>query len=502
MAGASIGLSIIGAPLRWILASVAVGALFRVAKGMALKAAFFAGALSGLAFYGISSEWALLFGKHAYFALVLSLTAFWVFVVGLASLARTSWQVLLIGPAALVLAELARSRLPLGGYGLAMLSYTQIDGPFGSLASFFGSAGVSGIAAFGGTAFVIIGDSLWRRRQRVKNIDRVALAVTIPLLALPQIFLTQTGFMAGAAIGQGESAPIEAGEGGTLRVALVQAYPENRPLTSAEEDEGALLSWLEAASLEAAHLGPDLIVWPEGALGSAILGRGGIADQAVDAVTRATRASLLANGQPLTTNLERFVNRNYLFSPSGELVNVSDKEKLVPFGEYVPLRSLLAPRIGALSKVPLDGIPGNWSLFKVKGVAVGAVICFESTFSDIVRSKVRSGSQIIVVETNNRSFGYSTLSSQHLAASRMRAIENRRYVVHAALSGISAVIRPDGVVTQSAGLFERKVIVADIPPMNSATLYTRLGDAGPAALFSALLLFGLGMARRSRRAEG
>ena len=134
-------------------------------------------------------------------------------------------------------------------------------------------------------------------------------------------------------------------------------------------------------------------------------------------------------------------------------------------------------RIGELRQIPYDFQPGDSTkVFDVKGTPVGSVICFESAFGPLVRDSVRKGAQAIVVSTSNRSYRRSANSEQHLANSQMRAAETARPVLQASVSGISAVIDPDGTVHHETGLFQSAVVTATVPTSTGETLYVRFGD--------------------------
>ena len=486
---------------RWWLGSViGIGALYTSVRGASRLRAISVGLVSGAAVFGISSEWSRLFGAHAYLSLVAALSLFWVACVVVASFARSEVQSLLLGPSAIVLAELFRTRFPLGGYGLATVSNTQIDGPLSRAAVVVGSAGVSGLAAALGIAVVtLLTKALSSGFSRIKGrskgfVSSVVVSLGCVIIALGPLFFPESKVGSRGSVEELN----DNSSSRKLRVAVVQVYDENRPLSDDEEARGALLTWLKTETEKSAVARPELVVWPEASLGSHLLEGESMAARAVREATSKTGASLIANGQPLGGSLDRFVNRNYFFSYTGRLEMVSDKEKLVPFGEYVPWRTALQPRIRSLERIPIDGEPGQWRLFRLGEIGIGSVICFESTFSYYIRERVRAGSEIIVVETNNRSFETSSLSRQHVSASRMRAIETRRFVVHAALSGISAVIRPDGSILESAGLFERKVLLADVEPSGALTPYVRFGDWAPGGLAAASMILGLGARKRLR----
>ena len=140
-------------------------------------------------------------------------------------------------------------------------------------------------------------------------------------------------------------------------------------------------------------------------------------------------------------------------------------------------------------------------MFPVAGPQVGSVICFESAFGPLVRDSVRKGAEMVVVSTNNRSYHRSGNTDQHLANSQMRAAETARPVLQASVSGISAVIDPDGTVHDTTGLFEKAIVRTTVATTTGETPYVRFGEWIVA--LSSLVLIGAAASSqlvRSRRA--
>jgi apolipoprotein N-acyltransferase len=131
----------------------------------------------------------------------------------------------------------------------------------------------------------------------------------------------------------------------------------------------------------------------------------------------------------------------------------------------------------------------------VGGVAVGDLICFEVVYDGLVGDVVDGGAGMIVVQTNNATFGHTAESAQQLAMSRLRAVEFGRTVAVAATSGISAVVAPDGTIAESSELFTPDAFVEEIAQRSSSTVAQRLGAAPEWALTvvgaGALLAVGL-----------
>ena len=172
------------------------------------------------------------------------------------------------------------------------------------------------------------------------------------------------------------------------------------------------------------------------------------------------------------------LNLNVLFRPDGTVEGTYAKRHLVPFGEYVPFRSFLQPRIGVLDQIPRDFEPGHKpGLFDSRRPPGRARSSASSrAFGYQVRPLVHAGAQVIVVSTNNRSYERSANSAQHVAIGQMRAAETGRPVVQAAISGISAIIDADGVVHERTELFDRTVLEATVTATTGETPYVRYGE--------------------------
>jgi apolipoprotein N-acyltransferase len=163
----------------------------------------------------------------------------------------------------------------------------------------------------------------------------------------------------------------------------------------------------------------------------------------------------------------------------------------VPFAEYMPYRSFFrifsswVDRAGSF--LPGDA-PGN---LEVAGVDIGDVICFEVVYEHLVRDVVDGGAQVLVVQTNNATFGWTDETYQQQAMSRVRAVEHGREVLIAATSGVSAVIRPDGSVESTVPLFTPGFLTPSVPLISERTLGSVLGAPVEWAV-TALAVFVLG----------
>ena len=191
-------------------------------------------------------------------------------------------------------------------------------------------------------------------------------------------------------------------------------------------------------------------------------------------------------------------NQAVVFEDGGEVVDVYRKTHLVPYGEYIPWKSLVG-WISALDQIAYELTPGERvHTLSAPGLPTfGAPICFENSFPGLDRELVNEGAQFLVVLTNNASYDETAASEQHLQMSRMRAIEDGRWVVHAAVSGISAFIDPTGRASQQTELFEPALIRRTIRASTERTLYVRWGDWLP--VLSLMSVIGFAAVPRGRR---
>jgi apolipoprotein N-acyltransferase len=169
-----------------------------------------------------------------------------------------------------------------------------------------------------------------------------------------------------------------------------------------------------------------------------------------------------------------------MVDPEGRLAYRYHKIRLVPFGEYVPLKPLLTlgGRYGAkLVRQVADFTPGReHTLAAVDGHRLGAFICYEAIFPDLVRHFAAGGAELLVNVTNDGWYGRTSAPHQHLSMALFRAVENGRYLVRAANTGISAVVDTRGRVVARTELFEATALVRDVPLLGEATFYARHGD--------------------------
>jgi apolipoprotein N-acyltransferase len=190
---------------------------------------------------------------------------------------------------------------------------------------------------------------------------------------------------------------------------------------------------------------------------------------------------------------DKFFNSAFLVRSDGSTAAVYRKIHLVPFGEYVPLKRLLffaAPLVEAVS----DFSAGEKAeLLPLDGHRISTAICYEIVYPDLVRRFVTGGSEMLTTITNDAWFGKTSAPYQHFEQAAMRAIENGRYLVRAAITGICGFVDPYGRVLQRSAIYERAVVLGEARFLRTSTFYTRHGDVlayASVALTLAVLLAG------------
>lgn len=169
-------------------------------------------------------------------------------------------------------------------------------------------------------------------------------------------------------------------------------------------------------------------------------------------------------------------NSAALLNPQGEQVSRYDKMHLVPFGEYVPFKKFLF-FAQSLTREVGEFIPGTeYTISAMDNHKISTAICYESIFPDLVRQFAKKGSELFVVITNDGWFGESSAPYQHLRMGVMRSVENRRWMVRTANTGISAIIDPYGKIEAETPIGVRTILDGNAQFRNDTTFYTRYGD--------------------------
>jgi apolipoprotein N-acyltransferase len=369
---------------------------------------------------------------------------------------------LLVVPSAWVAAEHLRTFDLFSGFPWGFLGYALHDlGPARSIASITGIWGLT-------FALVLAGTLVWAphrvRWRGLAVLGLVAVAAMWIPAALPARSTPSTR---------------------TIRLAVVQANIPQEAKWDPDQARDAFDAHL-SVTREAVADGADLVVWPEASV-PVFLQVDPEYRRAVSRLAEESGAPLLVGGvaveQAEPGHDLRFYNSVFVVAPDGRFVERYDKSRLVPFGEYVPLRTLLGFLSGVATGIASGDItpgPGPRTI-ELPSLgpdhALAPLICYEVIYPDLVRDVVHAGARVIVNVTNDAWYGRTSAPHQFLAIATMRSAENGLPMVRAANTGISAIVDAEGVVQAETPIFERAALRGPLPTgRTAATPYTRFGD--------------------------
>ena len=489
----------------WVAAPVALALWAWAWTGAGARRGFLLGAAGGLVFFVPTLSWSGIYVGAVPWLALATLQALFVGVAG--SLYGWLGRLGRVRPLAFalvwVVAEGFRARAPYGGFPWLKLAFGQADSPFGRLVALGGAPFVGFVIALSGALLALAAQrALSAVAARRGGGDQAADPVRMPSrrIALPVAGALVLG-VAGFAV------PLPT-DGPTAQFLGVQGNVA-RPGLDFNAERRQVLDNHVAATLKAQQdvdagraPAPDLVVWPENASDIDPLRNADAKDlilQTVDALRR----PLIVGG--LLEEPAGFVsNVALLFEPGKGNTDRYVKRHPVPFAEYIPNRSFWRVFSKEVDLVTRDFVQGPApGVFRVttdagQQIRAGLAICFEVAYDDIMRDAVQTGANVLVVQTNNATFGYTAESPQQLAISRLRAMEFGRSVVHVSTVGQSALITPDGTAHQVTTLFTQAVVRGALPLRDATTPATRLGEA-PEWVAAAALLTMLALGVRSGR---
>ncbi|WP_106298432.1 apolipoprotein N-acyltransferase [Knoellia remsis] len=399
--------------------------------------------------------------------------------------ARTAY---LLIPLAWVAQELARGTTPFGGFPWARLAFSQADSPMAYVARYLGAPGVTAAVALVGTALLVTVVQL-RRGSRAGVLHLAAAVVAVALVGVTLVPPT---------------------DGRQVTIGLVQGNTPRAGLDFNAERRAVLDNHVRGTEAIGANKPDDLslVIWPENSSDIDPL-------RNPDAAAQVQRA-LGAVGVPLLIGAvlqepgSNLSNASLLYRPGadGAAPERYIKNHPVPFAEYIPYRSFFRRFSDKVDYVTRDFVAGTeLGAFRVDapGGAFWALptICFEVAYDQLMRDSVgQPGAEasLLVVQTNNATFGYTAESEQQFAISRIRAIEHGRSVAHVSTVGVSGIIAPDGSVSsKKTGLFTAEQIVDTATIRTETTVSDRLGPWPERVAVAVLVLLVAYAAWRGRR---
>ncbi|MCU1589015.1 MAG: apolipoprotein N-acyltransferase [Frankiales bacterium] len=455
----------------WWLAPLPVAALTAVCRGVTARRGALLGLATGSAFFAALLVWTgTIAGAGAWLALAL-LEAGFVALLGAALAVVTrlpGWPVW--AAAAWVGEEALRDRLPFGGFPWGRLAFSQADTWVTPLAAIGGAPLVTFAVAMVGSAMAAVA---------VRSGLRAALAGAGLVLVVAPFVPTPTS---------GHEVTIAVVQGNVPRLGL-DAFAQRAAVL---DNHASATHDLAAAVHAGRQPRPDLVIWPENASDLDPYTDPGAA-ATIESAVRDIGVPVLV-GAVLDGPGDKVRNAGIVWDPTTGPGQLYVKRHPVPFGEYMPFRSLARRISSKVDLVPRDFARGSKpGALDVGPARLADVICFEVAYDGVVRDAVRAGGRLLVVQTNNATFGRTGETYQQLAMGRLRAVEHGRTVIVAATSGVSAVIAPDGRLAARTAVFRRDILVQRVALRSGSTLATRLGVL-PELLLAAVAGLSLGAA--------
>jgi len=479
--------------------------LFFAVNKCPLPEAFRRGDSAGLAFFGATIWWIVHVTVPGTVAVV-ALLALYFGLAGVLFAAVLQWVkpgqpespgrnflVAAIGTAGWVTLEWVRGWFLLGGFPWNFLGTTQwLAVPLIQIADFAGVYGVSALVCLVNFGLFF---TLRRFATQIRSgqpIRRLSWELYLVMVLVAGSFL----------YGMRHLRPAEPVR--SVRLALVQAnIPQSLKFIPGQNE---IILQRQRDLTEVVLAGrPDLIIWPETAAPSFLLTDRAFGDMVAGILAQAN-APLLTGS--FDKEGDRVYNAAFLFSPTGGLAGVYRKMHLVPFGEYIPLRSLWAPLLKRIGPADYDvdefydlARGTEPTIFEAAGCRFAALICFEDTVASLTRRFARQDVDFLVNLTNDAWFKESPAAEMHLANAVFRAIECRRPLVRATNNGVTAVIDERGVIRSQLESFTEGSLTYELglAGEQELTFYTRWGDVFVAGCAVVTVVAGAGWVVRRRR---
>jgi apolipoprotein N-acyltransferase len=433
------------APLNWwFLLPIAIAIfLYAVTK---TRKPFITAFIFAAVFNFLTLKWSGTYvGLVPVFFLVLLQSLFYL-PLGFVSFKRNRYSRIWLILPVLLIADEVRSLIPFGGFGWNRLSFSQADSPYLSVAAFLGDSAL----AFLGIALGIALYLLFARAQLLSIAITAAAATLIILL------------------------PTSAQNQGSTNVLGVQGNVPRLGLdfnSRAEEVFNLHLKQTEIA-LQKVNEKPDLILWPENSVDIDPFVNPQVAQKIAD-LAKISNAPIIVGA--VLKSSEGPENASVMWNTDGEVASKYVKRTLTPFGEYIPLRSI-ANLVSPFTDDVVDFAAGNEiTLHNVGQSQIAPIICYEIIDDSAVNS-ISKNASMMIVQTNNATFADSGQSMQQLNISRIRAVENNKWVVSVSTTGVSAIIDNNGKVRQITEQNEPSFVSGRVLLNSKESVSSKLGN--------------------------
>lgn len=457
---------------QWWLAPISVAVLTAATWNTSKKNGALIGFVYGLVAFRVQHEWLIVVGTDATWILAIYL-GLWIAVIGIVisvvSRAITRkcipWPVGLLAISSMwILEEFLRGRYPFGGYPWARLAFSQADSPLAFWSRLGGIPWLSFVVVVIAVAAVgIVFIATLRARVALSLI--IVTAFLVPLGV--SNFSDSTGNMTEPTIAIGVV------QGGTPQIGMGAMDVRREVLDNHARETIELAQKVQRGEVPQ----PQIVIWPENSSDLDPF-KEPEAATLIDQAAKAIGVPILVGAvvDSATDPQNEVYNMGILWDPITGPGDAYIKNAPVPFGEFIPFRSLLTRFIERYDRVPRDFARGTEpGIFATNGVVLGDLICFEVAVDPVVNRVIQEGAQILVVQTNNATYSGTALPEQQLHIERLRAIEYDRTVIVAATTGVSAEIFPDGSVGQVLRDGETGSFVVEVAPHSNLTLAARIG---------------------------
>lgn len=479
------------APVAWL---ALVPLLYAISKRKnTIRQAAFLGLTCGIVYYPIMLYWiTIVLGQYGNLPLWLSIPALLLLALYmslyLAAFAALSchlhkkYSLIWIAPTIWVAMDFLRGWL-FTGFPWFDLAYTQFQTPLLiQIADITGHHGVSFMIVMVNTLiFHAFGN--YRKQHTIKSGSDFAFRAAIVLMLAILSYNLAKFTLVEKQLNNSE----------TFGVSVVQGNIRQDQKWLPQIQQQTLSKYLNLSQQIIEEREPELIVWPETSLPFYLSESPLLKD--ISSLPASNHKLTIMTGAPhrdksKDDSTTKYYNSAFFIDANGLRAERYDKQHLVPFGEYVPLKNLL-PFLAPLVETVADFSPGTVKKpVTCQNVNVGVLICFESIFPILSRQQTKNGAGLLVNLTNDAWYGKSTAPWQHLSMAVFRAIENRRSLARAANTGVSGFIDPLGQMHELSPLFEDFTGYSDLPIIKNKSIFTFYGGylAGLICLLITILL--------------
>jgi apolipoprotein N-acyltransferase len=358
-----------------------------------------------------------------------------------------------------VVGEWQREIFPFGGFPWAKIAFGQPEGIYLPLAAIGGTPLIGfAVALSGFGAAALIRQRVTNRRQFIAPAIATVLPIVAAFAAIPLVSTDPTAGEVTVAAIQG-NVPRAGLDFNAQRRAVLDNHVRRTEQLAEEVRAGKAPK-------------PDIVIWPENSSDIDPI-RNADAKSIIDRAAKDIGVPIVVGG--VLQDDKGAHNTMILWDPTKGPIDFYNKRQLQPFGETMPYRSLFRIFTKEVDRAG-NFVPGDQpTVFHIGAANIALATCYEVAFDGRVRDSVRNGSNLLAVPTNNATFGYTEMTYQQLAMDRVRAVEHGRSVIVAATSGVSAIVRPDGSVSQRTSMFTPAALVERVPLRADATLSDRLG---------------------------